>query len=110
MADDVPIPKAAATELRIRVQNQGTEVLENVRVNFRGQMESFGDLQPGAYSTYRKVTASYRYGLSEATAGGKRVKLQPIDFFGEKFLPPGDYTWGLASGGAEELQLKLTQD
>ena len=110
-APSVPVlAKAAPTELRIRVQNQGTEVLEDVKVTFRGQEESFGNLQPGASSAYRKVTSSFRYGLSEATVGGKRAKLEPLDFFHEKLLPPGDYTWGLAPEGTEHLQLVLTHE
>lgn len=106
----VPLPKAAPAELRIRVRNEGATVLQDVKVNFRGQVESFGDLQPGASSEYRKVAASFSYGLSEAKVGGTPMKLQPTDFFGEKLLPPGDYTWGLAPEGAESLKLVLTHD
>lgn len=106
---NVPVEKPAATELRIRVQNQGAEVLEDIKVNFHGQLESFGSLQPKAFSEYRKVKASYKYGLSEATVGGRQLKLQPTDFLGEKPLPPGDYTWGLTPEG-EALNLVLTKD
>ncbi len=88
-------------------QEQSPQVLEDVKVTFRGQEESFGNLQPGASSAYRKVTSSFRYGLSEATVGGKRVKLEPLDFFHEKLLPPGDYTWGLAPEGTEHLVLTV---
>ncbi len=92
------------------MRNLGGAPMENLTVRFMQQEEHYGTLQPGAVSEYRTVQAAHRYAFSEAIIGGARHVLQPMDFFGEPFLPLGDYTWGFSPAEGARLDLKLTRD
>ena len=84
-----------STAVQVRLKNAGTVPIENISVNFQGQIEAFGTLAPGATSPYHTVTKTYRYARIEATVAGKLGIMQPTDFVGETLLPPGHYTWPL---------------
>ena len=79
--------------LCIRVENASQIAFDTFEVNFSGQVIQFGPLGVGQISGYRKVDAAYRYAYTEAFSDKQRFILQPIDFMGEKLLPPGKYTY-----------------
>jgi hypothetical protein len=89
--------KQSSTTVQVRLRNAGTAALENVRVNFQGQIENFGTLAPGAASSYHIVAETYSYAHVVATIAGKPGFIRPHDFVGEKLLPAGKYSWTLSS-------------
>ena len=90
----------------IRVENSSDISFESFQVNFDGQTESFGPLAAGSVSEYRDISAAYRYAYTEALSGDRRFILQPIDFVGEKHLPPGTYTYRYSVGLLDEPKIK----
>lgn len=81
--------------LAIRIENATDRKFDSVLVNFSGQKEVYESLEPGKMSPYRAVTKAYRYAYVEIKLGEERFVLQPIDFFGERLLKPGKYTYRL---------------
>jgi hypothetical protein len=95
-----PTKSPQPSTVQIRLKNAGTVPIENIRVNFQGQTETFDTLAPGANSPYRTIAKTYRYAYIEATVAGQRAIVQPEDFVGETLLPSGKYTWTLATDPA----------
>ena len=85
----------ASNQVEIRIANQSRVTLEDVRVEFASQTESYGTVEAGKETEYRVVSRAYRYARIEALVDGKPALLQPIDYVGEKELKPGRYTYVL---------------
>ena len=79
----------------IRVANQGDVALGKVIVKFPSQTVNYGNVSPGKATAYRKVGKAYRYAFIETTVDGKKKRIQPIDYLGERLLVAGKYTYAL---------------
>ncbi|HLA10371.1 MAG TPA: hypothetical protein VJ023_07225 [Pyrinomonadaceae bacterium] len=105
----------ASNEVEIRIANQSRVTLEDVRVDFASQTESYGTIEAGKATEYRVVRRAYRYARIEALVDGKPALLQPIDYVGEEELKPGRYTYVLkinkkASSEYDVLVLECRKD
>ena len=89
----------------IRVENTSAIDFDSFDVHFPDQVEQFGGLRAGQISTYRKIGRAYRYAYTEAFSGERRFVLQPIDYVGEKFVPPGNYTYQFSVNVMDEPQV-----
>jgi hypothetical protein len=90
----------------IRVENASDVKFSSFLVNLNGQEESYGPLTAGAVSEYRNATSAYRYAFTEAFSGERRFILQPIDFVGERQLPPGAYTYRYTADALDEPDVR----
>ena len=77
----------------IRVENTSDVDFDSFVVHFPDQVEEFGHVAAGRTTAYRNINRAYRYAYTEAFSGKRKFLLQPIDFVGEKFVPPGIYTY-----------------
>jgi len=100
--DDCP----GTESLCIRVENNSDISFDSFEVNFSGQRIQYGTLDTSQTSEYRKVDAAYSYAFTEAFSEGRRFILQPIDFVGEKLLPPGNYTYRYTVDALDEPRVK----
>lgn len=97
--------------VEVRVANASEIAFEGVLVDFAGEAVSYGSIGAGTASEYRRVERAYRYAYVELTAGGREHVLQPIDYVGEKTLPPGRYTYEIRLfEGSPYLSLTLRTD
>ena len=83
------------SETRVRVKNDSGYDFQNVRVNFKGQVENYGPLSSGKASDYRRISLAYRYAYIEVVVAGGQYKLQPKDYVGETPLEAGWFTYKL---------------
>lgn len=90
----------------IRVENTSDISFDSFEVNFSGQQIQYGSLGVGQISDYRRVDATYSYAFTEAFSDERRFILQPIDFVGEKHLPPGNYTYRYTANVLEEPEVQ----
>ncbi len=101
----------------IRIRNLSNRDFDEVTVGFPEQTESWGALAAGAATAYRAVSIAYRYAYIDARRGPERYLLQPIDYVGERALPPGRYTYELrgrfgdgAGGGNLRMTLRVDRN
>ena len=81
--------------LEIRVRNVSDAKFNKTRITFLGQIESYGVLGPGEYSSYHKIEKAYRYASVIVLSQDKLFLAMPIDYVGEEPLEPGKYTYEL---------------
>lgn len=111
--------------VEIRVRNASAAIMRDVVVIFPddpadggGAVEpgdaesgdvSYGTLEPGASTPYRRIARAYRYAAVTVEADGVQLVLIPDDYVGETFLERGRYTYELdiLSGS---LALRLVVD
>jgi hypothetical protein len=82
-------------DLEIRVANHSNVPIEEVRIGFPSQTEEYGTIPPQGVTEYRVVKKAYRYAQLVAKIGGEEVVIQPFDYFREKPLKSGKYTYVL---------------
>jgi hypothetical protein len=87
----------SSTTVHVRLRNAGTVALENVQVNFQGEIENFGTIAPGTSSSYHTVSETYSSAWIDATIAGKPGFIHPHDHEGETLLPAGKYTWTMST-------------
>ena len=101
-------------QIQIRIQNVSSFEFSDVRVNTSGGENHYGTVSPGNYSAYESYEYAYRYAFVELKIGTDTFTLQPIDYVGETWLEPGDYTYAIdaeAQGGRfDRLSLTLIED
>jgi len=91
---------AVAGTVRIRVTNVSAVPYSAITIRFPSQTEDYGALAPGATSDYRDIGLAFRYASATIVAEGQRHRALAADYFNEKRLEPGSYTYTLdiASG------------
>jgi hypothetical protein len=82
---------ALQPQSNIRVRNASEWPLTEVNVNG----VPFGDIAPGQTTSYVPVRPAYRYANVSLAAGGHSMRLQIEDYFGEKPLGKGNFTYVL---------------
>ena len=94
----------------IRMSNTSQVDFDSIEVRFPGQTELYGALRSGEFSEYREVSAAYSYAYAEVYSGERRFVLQPIDYLGAEFLPPGRYTYHLSVDILDEPMVEMNLD
>lgn len=77
----------------IRVRNTSDFHFRSFNVGFPNQSIEYGNVDPGATSAYQITDRAYRYAYTEAFSGLRKFLLVPNDYVGERYLPPGIYTY-----------------
>lgn len=95
-------------DVEIRVKNISSLTYNDVFVNTGGGKNNFGDIPSNKYSDYYVFNYAYRYAYVELKVNGETYKVQPIDYFGEKKLDPGKYTYKIDFIGDGGLYSSLT--
>ena len=89
-----PVSEPSNSASRIRVVNDSTEGLRDLRLVFPQEEVVIGDVAPGAASDYVEVAQGvYNYSAFRYLWGGESVVQPVIDFVGEIPLPIDDYTY-----------------
>ncbi|WP_316739907.1 hypothetical protein [Pedobacter aquatilis] len=98
----------------IRLSNSSQHNFKNVIVNTGTGEVSFGDLDSGKQTGYKKFSEAYRYAFVKLEIDGRSYTVQPIDFVGEKPLSNGRYAYQLSvnanQGQYNTLNLKLIEE
>lgn len=95
------VPTAAsplsATQLpTLRVTNSGLRSIEGLVVVFPDERVVFGDVAPGATTTYQAVSKGvYRYAAYEHLVGARTVNQPTIDWVGEVPMPGEAFTYSI---------------
>jgi hypothetical protein len=103
-----PVGEPTYSASRIRVVNDSTEELRDLRLVFPQEEVALGDVAAGAASDYVEVAQGvYNYSAFRYLRGGESVVQPVIDFVGEIPLPIDDYTYllGVDPGRGEHLEL-----
>jgi hypothetical protein len=90
---DLSKPQFPSLEVNIRLKNETGDDMQNVSVNFRGQVINYGFISKGEYSKYYKPGRAYGYAYVEWKARNTIKKVVPVDYVGEKELEVGNYTY-----------------
>jgi len=77
----------------VRIENSSDIDFDRFQVHFPEEVEDFGGLPAGAVTAYRRVGRAYDYNYTEAASSDRRFVLLIIDHVGDRFLPPGSYTY-----------------
>ena len=89
-----PVGEPSNSASRIRVVNDSTEELRDLRLVFPQEEVAIGAVAPGAASGYVEVAQGvYNYSAFRYLRGGESVVQPVIDFVGEIPLPIDDYTY-----------------
>lgn len=112
LATPSPTP-LATTELRLRVENVGETIIQDLIVSFPGASPTmairtpFGNIASNQTTAYQPIpTGVYRYAAYEYTLDGATV-LQPVmDWVGEEPLAGTHFTYQIA---LDETQVKGKQ-
>ena len=75
----------------VRVINDTGLPLKNIRIND----VPFGDLPIGGTSRYQPLTPAYRYASLRVVVADKEFAWLPADYFGEKPLGKGHFTYSI---------------
>lgn len=102
------IPDPGPVEIRVR--NVSSERMDDVVVTFPDGPVDYGDIDPGAASSYRTVDRAYRYAAVAAVADGDSLAITPVDYVGESLLAGGAYTYRIGLSDAQSLTLELVRD
>jgi hypothetical protein len=103
-----PVGEPTYSASRIRVVNDSTEELRDLRLVFPQEEVGLGDVAPGAASGYVEVAQGvYNYSAFRHLRGGESVVQPVIDFVGEIPLPIDDYTYLLGVDPDRGDQLEL---
>lgn len=90
-------PDARPGTTLVRVHNASAFDLDSVVVGFARETVVYGDVPAGGTTAYRDAGTAYRYAYIEATAQGRRLVIQPIDYVGECPLGRGRFTYRLTA-------------
>lgn len=90
----------------IRIENGSNVDFANVIVN----RKPYGDIARGQTTEYLEWEIAYSYSSVELSANGKRYKLQPEDFVGEKPLGAGYFSYVLSIDQNDNLNIEAKQD
>lgn len=104
-------PPEATEATHLRILNQSSYTLEQVRVEVMEQVEDFGRVPPNEPTAYKPFEIAYRYAYVECVVEGQTLVLEPIDYVGETPLGPGFFTYLLTVDlQNERLALVLVED
>ncbi len=94
--------------VNISIQNKSAVDFSAVMVEFPNKnIVQYGAVAAGGTSAAQSIPEAYRYAYVEATAGGKKYVLQPIDFVGETPLcGGGSFVYALTLQD-EQLSIEL---
>lgn len=100
--------------LEIRLSNSSQQNFKNVIVDTGTGKVSFGDLDAGKNTAYKKFSTAYRYAFVQLEINGQTYTLQPIDYVGEVPLKDGRYAYQISVNGNQgqysNLSLKLIEE
>jgi len=100
--------------LEIRLSNSSQQNFKNVIVDTGTGKVSFGDLDAGKNTAYKKFSKAYRYAFVQLEINGQTYTLQPIDYVGEVPLKDGRYAYQISVNGNQgqysNLSLKLIEE
>jgi hypothetical protein len=82
-------------DVEIRIANNSSFRFERVDAVFPEDEVSYGAISANSLSSYRTVSAAYRYAYIEVQVNGEELRIQPIDYVGENKLGAGRYTYVL---------------
>ena len=98
----------------IRLSNSSKQNFKNVIVDTGTGKVSFGDLDAGKNTAYKKFSEAYRYAFVQLEIDGQTYTIQPIDYVGEVPLKDGRYTYQISVNGNQgrysNLNLKLIEE
>lgn len=107
-------PKEIYTSVFIRLRNTSSFEYTDVYVNTSGGEFTYGAVSAKSTSLYQPFESAYSYAYVSLKIDGIEYKIQPIDYFGEKTLENGVYTYEIsakASGGHyDRLMIRLVKD
>lgn len=83
----------------IRLSNSSQQNFKNVIVDTGTGEVSFGDLDAGTNTAYKKFSKAYRYAFIKLQIDGQTYTLQPIDYVGESPLKDGRYAYQISVKG-----------
>jgi len=75
----------------IRVENRSAADFKDVVVNGK----QFGDIKAGAATNYQVMERAYKYSRVSLSTDSGPLSIRPIDYFGERQLGIGNYTYVL---------------
>lgn len=101
-------PAGTPNPVNIRVRNVSGVDFTDVFVS-AGSDHNFGDVALGSETDYHLFDYAYRYAYIKLVAGTDTLVMQPIDYVGESYLTPGNYTYILDTMNMDNsVQLTLT--
>ncbi|WP_109851877.1 hypothetical protein [Aquimarina sp. AU58] len=102
--DDSSIPET----IQIRIKNISQFNYSDIQINTGGGENNYGNISASRTSKYGGFDFAYRYALVELKINGEIFTIQPIDYFGEVKLTPGNYTYEIGANDSAERYGKLT--
>ena len=98
--------------VHVRFQNATPWVVTNVTLTSLGNALHADRLAPGEASPYERQDGAFPYGSLGLVANNVSRRLTPIDYDGERSLPPGDYTYVIlyAPVMPDSVSLQLQRD
>ena len=105
-----PSPFDLSGDVNVRVANNSSLSFGRVEVVFPENEVDYGSVGAHGVSRYAPVETAYRYAYVEVEIGGEILKIQPIDYVGEKPLGSGFYTYQLNVTVEGHLTLEFRRD
>lgn len=106
--------KQDSNQVSIRLSNESNYNFKNIVVSSDTETVSFGNINSGEQSEYKKFEVAYRYAFVELEINEDVYTIQPIDYFGETPLEKGNYTYKIDANASnmrfEKLSLTLQKD
>ena len=103
-------PFGPTGDVNVRVANNSSFAFSRVEVVFPENEVDYGSVRANGVSEYTPVETAYRYAYIEVEVGGEVLKIQPIDYVGERPLGPGRYTYLLNVTVEGHLTLEFRED
>ena len=103
-------PFGPTGDVNVRVANNSSFAFSRVEVVFPENEVDYGSVRANGVSEYEPVETAYRYAYIEVEVGGEVLKIQPIDYVGERPLGPGRYTYLLNVTVEGHLTLEFRED
>lgn len=97
-------------DVHIRIENASSFAFQRVDAVFPEHEVSYGPVPANGLSPYRQVSKAYRYAYIEVQVAGEEIRIQPIDYVGERLLGAGRYTYVLNVTIEGQLTLELRED
>jgi hypothetical protein len=103
-------PFGPSGDVNVRVANNSSFPFDGVEVVFPENEVDYGSVSAHGVSRYAPVETAYQYAYIEVQIGDEVLKIQPIDYVGEKPLGPGFYTYRLNVTVEGHLTLEFRED
>jgi hypothetical protein len=90
----------------VRVRNETGADINNIVVGDK----KYGDLRLNDSTKYQHWEVAYEYAFVSLTADSKTLEIRPIDFFGERPLGEGKFTYVLTISRDGRLEMRAEKD